>query len=468
MPFGSSVRPSGPHGPVSTLGSGRRPSSATTAASSAACSGVTSTSSSPIDRSASWRGVRAGVWIRPAPPSSAAGPESNPQRRYSSAIRLAPSVDAQVRERDVAALRERVVEPGERTAGEGAPELLAAVALDAGAGHAGDRGVRVEAIAVGRGSGEQLGDRRGLEALRERRGALRRARALVAHGGEQRTAAGVDEHDRAPPLAERRERAAAELEIDREAQGARRKLGRHALEHARHQRRYAFGGTERPGRQDARDQLAAAVEQQRPGAGVAGRERPLQPRAESAGGERNPARGDRHTRRRFVAGLEGERRRVERAERVPRAPEQVGERAGAVEAPCAKRRHHERLGGNESELVGRKRRHGAARRRRRQRLARARPVALAGPALRPGAQSTRRSGVARQQALPRALDVGPGLEPQLRDGQAQREERQRQDGGGPLEAPPLPARPRSAPDRQAFARAPASRAARAAWYCGSA
>ncbi len=243
---------------------------------------------------------------------------------------------------------------------------------------------------------------------------------------------------------------------------------RHALEYARHQPGNAFGRTERPGRQDARDQLAAAVEQQRPGAGVAGRERTLQPRAESAGGERNPARRDRRARRRFVAGLEGERRRIERAERVPRAPEKVGERTRAVEAPGAKRRHHERLGGNESELFRRKRRHGASARRGRQRLARARPVPLAGPALRPGARDTRRGGVARQQALPRALDVGPGLEPQLRDGQAQRDERQRQDGGGPLEAPPLPGRPRCAPARQAFARAPESRAARAASYCGSA
>ena len=184
-----------------------------------------------------------------------------------------------------------------------------------------------------------------------------------------------------------------------------------------------------------------------------------EPGTRAARGERHPARGRRLPSERLVAGFERGHGLVQRAERVARAPQETGEGRCGVESRASERREHERLGRHVRQEIGAQdRARLAARARRGQLQAGARLRGGARPT--PGASECRagRVHVAREQPLAAEREVGQGLEPEP----GQRGEKRERSARGPRRGP------REAPVRQARARAPARRAIRAAWYCGSA
>ena len=166
------------------------------------------------------RRARLGVdSARRAEESVPAGIESPPPVLRHHPLRAQPR--AEVGEGHVAAQGQGVVEALQRPGGESAPEGLPGVALDTSAGHAPDLDVGVLPRAVGGGGGDELGDRRGLAALREGGRTLGGGRALVAHGASTATRSHLDEDDRAADVFEREGGGPAQPEVDREPRGRR-------------------------------------------------------------------------------------------------------------------------------------------------------------------------------------------------------------------------------------------------------
>ena len=369
---------------------------------------------------------------------------------------LGAQARAEVREGHVAAQRESVVEPLERARGERAPQGLLSVALDAAAGHALDLHVGVHPRAVGRGRGEQLGDRSRLAALREGGRALGGRRALVAHRGEHGARARLDEDDRPSVLSEGLEGDAAQAEVDREPRGVALGQRRQPLRDAGQERRGVRVGLDPALPADDRDQGAVPIEEELAGAGIPRRQPADEPRPEAARCERHGARRGARAGFGLVAPLEREGRRVQVPQRVAGATREVGERAGGVEAAFRDGREDERLGregfdiGEANGLGGR-----APRPRRGDGSSRAGRGRGAGPASGTRERGVGGRGVAGQEPLPPPCEIAGGLE----------HEPGREAGGAgegheaPRREPAEVARSSSTvPASQAFVRAPASRA----------
>ena len=398
-----------PQRPVTSRGTGRRPSFATTAARRAACSGVTSATLEAHREVGQLPRVSGGAWTRPAAPRRASGPASKPQAAVLGDEALRPEPHPEVGEGDVAAHGEGVVEALERAGGQRAPQRLAAVALDAGARHPPDRGVRVDPGAVGRRRGEQLRDRGRLAPLREGRVALRDDRARVAHRGEHGAGARLDEDDRAPrpPSASRAARLRARSSERRTAVAGGE--GREPSRDAGQER------CESPPPRFRRRRAATVAAARRADRAGASPRPPRAPRARGGAASPRPrdssgtvlSRGER-ARGGLVAAFEGDRRGVEGARgRSPRvAPGRRARPPRRAVPPPGRRGGAPRVPGRGARRAGRPRLPAGRRRPSpppRPRVPRAR---VPGHRRARAKAAARRDGVAGQQPLAPAGEVG--------------------------------------------------------------